>query len=539
MSDPGPRRAAHVSAASEESYLLDLQLKQEGLVFELTRVSNHGQLMAALETQPSMVIADLPLPWPGAADDLSELQRTRPDIPVVYRWGAAGSWSVEDGSAQLGRSVRSALALGVDRVQSPAERRRVLAEVVRYQNAHLRLGQIDTWDWEQALDRATEIIADTAAVERVSVWHLRADGRALECDSLFVRSTREHRKGGELALDSAYGRAIDQATFVAAHDAQHDPRTSAFATAYLEPIGITSMLDAPIRRGGRVVGVVCLEHVGPSRQWNVVEQCAAAAFASVVARILEVRDRRRVEEQWEESQRLEVLGRLAATVAHDFGNLATVITGFSETLLADCPQGDSRRDALVAIRDAGRSAGDLVRHLLAYTTGHAAAPRAIDLVSTIKSALPLVQRLLGKGIALRARLPEHPLWVRLDPSQVHRVLLNLAANARDAMKEHGTFTLELDRTGTAAGSPGRVRLCATDDGHGIPPDVLPHIFEPLYTTKAGGGGTGLGLSAVQAIVEQAGGTISAESRPGVATSFTVLLPPIEEPEQPVASVAGT
>lgn len=265
MDDPAPRRAAHVSAATEESYLLDLQLKHEGLAFDLTSVSNHDQLVAALATQPSMVIADLPLPWAGAAEELSELQRTRPDVPVVYRWGAAGSWSVEDGSAQLGRSVRSALALGVDHVQSPGERRRVLAEVVRYQTAHLRLGQLDMWDWEQALDRATEIIADTAAVERVSVWHLRSDGGALECDSLFQRSSREHRKGGELALDPAYRRAMDQATFVAAHDAQHDPRTSAFAKGYLEPIGITSMLDAPIRRGGRVVGVVCLEHVGPSR----------------------------------------------------------------------------------------------------------------------------------------------------------------------------------------------------------------------------------------------------------------------------------
>jgi hypothetical protein len=153
------RRMAHVSSAPEESYLLGLQLKHEGLDFAIDAVANGAELAAAIAGGVSLVMADLPLPWPGADEELSELQRTRHDIPVVFRWGSSGSWNVEDAGAQVARSVRGVLALGLDRDQSPEERRQVLEEVVRYQTAHLRLGQIDTWDWERALHQATEIMS--------------------------------------------------------------------------------------------------------------------------------------------------------------------------------------------------------------------------------------------------------------------------------------------------------------------------------------------------------------------------------------------
>jgi len=530
-------RAAHVSSAPEESYLLGLQLEQQELPLDIVTLSSSADLAAALAGPLALVIADLPLPWQGADDELGEVQRTRPDVPVVFRWGGAGYWSVEDSSMQLGRSVRTALALGPDREQSPEDRRRLLREVVRYQNAHLRLGQIDTWEWEKALDQATEIMADTADVERVGVWRLDGGRGRLECEALFVRSRRSHPKGGELNVDPSYRRAIERATFVAAHDAQHDPRTSAFADEYLRPLGITSMLDAPIRRGGRVDGVVCLEHVGPRRRWNVVEQCAAAAFANVVAKIFEVRERRRVEQQWQESRRLEIVGRMAGAIAHDFNNLATVIAGFSETLLPDFPEGDPRREALVAIHDAGRSATGLVRQLMAYTRQQDTDARTIDLCDAIRSVSPLVQQLLGSTITFEARLPAVPLWVHIDPSQIPRVVLNLAANSRDALPRGGTFTIELDVVaGPSATDTTRfVRLRATDNGSGIPPDVLPHIFEPLYTTKPAGQGTGLGLSAVHAIVTHAGGGLSADSCPGSSTCISVLLPEAPPPVERAAS----
>jgi signal transduction histidine kinase/CheY-like chemotaxis protein len=520
------KRAVHVSASPEESYLLGVQLEEQGLEFDITTVSDRRQFVASLEVPPSIVVADVPLPWPGADDELSELQRVRPDVPVVFRWGTAGSWSVEDSTSQLGRSVRAALSLGLESVQSPEERRRVLHEVVRYQSAHLQLGQLDTWDWEAALQRATEIMAETAHVERVGVWRLHANREQLECQTLFIRSQRRHVRGGEVPLAGAYRRAIEQATFIAAHDAQHDPRTSDFAADYLVPLGITSMLDAPIRRGGRVVGVVCFEHVGPPRQWNVVEQCAAAAFAGVVARIIEVGERRSIEEQWQESRRLEVIGRIAGGVAHDLGNLTTVITGYTEMLLSQSDDTGPAREALLAVDAAGRSATALVKQLLTYAARQAPVPRTVDLCETIRGLRMLIQRLLGSRIRLDTILPDGRLPVHIDATQVHRVVLNLAANSRDAMPEGGTFSVELDVVGPGDGAAAheRARLRVTDTGCGIPPEVLPHVFAPLYTTKAPGIGTGFGLASVHEIVTAAGGEVAVESRLGEFTRFTILLP---------------
>lgn len=521
-------RAAHISGAAEESYLLQVQLEHEQLDVDVVPVASRVELDAALATPLSMVIADLPLPWDGADVQLAELQTTRPDVPVVFRWGGAGSWSVEDATSQIGRSVRSVLALGLDREQSVEQRRATLEEVVRYQKAHLQIGKLDAWEWQETLREATRIMADTARVERVSIWRLEADRGVLDCEILYSRSRQQHFIGGALPVEAAYQRAIESATFVAANDAQNDPRTSAFREHYLLPLGITSMLDAPIRSGGRVVGVICLEHTGPPRQWNVIEQCAAAAFASVAGRILESRERRHLEEQWNEARRLEVIGRMAAAVAHDFSNLSTVIVGFAEALLAETAVDDPRREAMQAILEAGNSATGLVKQLLAYSKSQPHEARTLDVGAEIRVMEPLVRRLLGPAITFTTSIPDEPLYVKIEPAQLHRVVLNLAANSRDAMLNGGAFQLVLDSKPAPIDDRlrpmGFVRLRAIDSGEGIPDDVLPHIFKPLYTTKAEWGGTGLGLSAARAICAQAGGEISVESQVKVSTTFSVELP---------------
>lgn len=534
MADSSNRyRAAHVSGAPEESYLLNVQFEHEELDIEVIPVANQTDLDAALKTPLSLVIADLPLPWKGAETTIDALQTTRPDLPIVFRWGSAGAWNVEDATTQLGRSVRAALAVGFDRDLPAAHRKEMLDEVVRYQKAHLELTKLDTTDWEESLQQSTRIVAETTGAERVSVWRLAVDGRALECEILYSRSHKRHFVGGALPLDAAYRRAIESATFVAAHDAQKDPRTSAFSHDYLSPLGITSMLDAPIRLGGQVAGVICLEHVGPQRRWNVVEQCAAAAFASIAGRILEGRERKQLEEQWQEAKRLEVIGRMAGAVAHDFSNLSTVIVGFSESLLAETPADDPRREAIQAIHEAGTSATALVRQLLAYSKGQPHEARTLDVCNELRVMEPLVRRLLGPGIAFTVSIPADPLWVKIEAAQLHRVVLNLAANSRDAMPNGGTFQLVLDSlppSDDPLRPAGVVRLRAIDTGEGIPDDVMPHIFKPLYTTKADWGGTGLGLSAARAICTQAGGAIRVESEVKVSTTFSVELPRISPPK---------
>jgi len=259
----------------------------------------------------------------------------------------------------------------------------------------------------------------------------------------------------------------------------------------------------------------------------------------IAGRILEGRERKRLDEQWQEARRLEVIGRMAGAVAHDFSNLSTVIVGFSESLLAETPEDDPRREAMQAIYEAGTSATALVRQLLAYSKAQPHEARTLDVCNELKLMEPLVRRLLAPGITLTTSVPTGALWVKLEAAQFHRVVLNLAANSRDAMSGGGSFQLVVDGL-AASGDPlcprGVVRLRAIDTGEGIPEDVMPHIFKPLYTTKADWGGTGLGLSAARAICAQAGGAISVESEVGVSTTFLVELPRVGPPEN--SEVAG-
>ncbi|MEZ5283868.1 MAG: response regulator [Vicinamibacterales bacterium] len=522
----GPVRSAiHLSASPEETYLLTLQLEEDGLAVSLSTVSDGEALRAAMGSTASFIVADLPLPWDGAAEELDEIQRTRPDVPVVFRWGGAGRWSAEDGSAQVARSVRSVLSLGFDRPQSPEEHRRILQEVVRYQQAHLRLGELHTDDWEAALRAGLEIMADTARVERVSVWRIDARASELECEALFTRSQRAHSTGGRLALSQPYLDAAQRATFVAAPDAVQDPRTSEFGVDYLHPLRIVSMLDAPIRAGGQVVGMMCLESVDAPRQWNVVEQCAAAAFAGFVGRLLEIRERKRLQTELEASRRMELVGRLASAVAHDFGNFATVIVGGAGTLLAELPHDDPQRPMLEAVHRAGISSGDLVRQLLAFAKAPVSPARTVDLCQVLRETAPLMRRLLGASVTLAVTAPDDAVWIRLDTAQAQRVLLNLAANARDAMTGGGRFTVDLRREDAAGGRDTfDAVLRLRDTGRGMSASVLPHIFTPLFTTKSASGGTGLGLSAVKTIVDDASGAIAVGSEVDRGTWFELRFP---------------
>ncbi|MEO6709081.1 MAG: ATP-binding protein, partial [Planctomycetota bacterium] len=299
--------------------------------------------------------------------------------------------------------------------------------------------------------------------------------------------------------------------------------------------GITSMLDAPVRRDGRIVGVVCHEHLGPVRHWSLLDQCAAAAIADIVARALEVRERKRAEARLRESEKFEVIGRLAGRLAHDFNNLLTVILGNAQLALQRPAVDPAERESLSQIVQAGEDASALIRQLLAYSRREVLRPRTIDLHEFVTAQISLVSRLLGDDIQLKTELGTSPLWVEIDPTEFQQVLLNLAANARDAMPHGGQFVLSLKQDPGPA-KKSRVRLCARDTGSGIEPEVLPHIFEPFYTTKEAKLGTGLGLASVGEIIRRANAEISVSSSPGRGSSFEICFaaaaPPSPEPDSP-------
>jgi PAS domain S-box-containing protein len=253
----------------------------------------------------------------------------------------------------------------------------------------------------------------------------------------------------------------------------------------------------------------------------------------MIGGVSDLTERKRLEGQLLHSQKMESVGRLAGGVAHDFNNLLTVILGTVDLAGSAIKPGDPLSADLAEIKDAAERAAGLTQQLLAFSRRQVLQPRVVDINAAIASTLALLRRVIGEDIEIRFT-PGADLWsVRADPGQFEQVLLNLAVNARDAMPTGGllsiaTRNLTVDET-YAAGHPVMrpgpyVSITVSDSGLGMDADTREHAFEPFYTTKPVGKGTGLGLATVYGVVQQSGGSIHLYSEPGRGTTFRILLP---------------
>jgi len=247
-------------------------------------------------------------------------------------------------------------------------------------------------------------------------------------------------------------------------------------------------------------------------------------------------NRKKLEEQFRQSQKMEAVGRLAGGIAHDFNNLLTCINGYSELLTLKMDGRDPSRKFAEEIHAAGEKAAALTRQLLAFSRRQVLQPEVLDLNSVVRDLEQMIRRLIGEDIDLHV-IQSSPLGrVKADPGQISQVIMNLVVNARDAMPHGGhliiqTADVELDENFVLEPSgtrPGHyVMLAVRDSGSGMGPEVRSHLFEPFFTTKELGKGTGLGLSTVYGIVKQSEGYVSVDSRVGVGTTFTIYLPRVE------------
>ena len=254
-----------------------------------------------------------------------------------------------------------------------------------------------------------------------------------------------------------------------------------------------------------------------------------------------------LESQFQQSQKMETIGRLAGGVAHDFNNLLQAILGFVELLMAHTPASDNRHDDLLQVQRAAERAAELTRQLLAFSRKQMIEPRILNLNATIADMEKMLNRLLGEGAVLVTALDPALHRIKADPSQVEQVLLNLAVNARDAMPHGGRLTIRTANvtfSQTEAAVQPEVHsgefivLSITDNGQGMSPEVQEHIFEPFFSTKSVGQGTGLGLSVIYGIVKQNNGWINVYSQPGQGSTFTIHLPAYlgPDPAAPAAAV---
>ena len=253
--------------------------------------------------------------------------------------------------------------------------------------------------------------------------------------------------------------------------------------------------------------------------------------------IVDITERRLLENQLQQARRMEAVGRLAGGVAHDFNNLLTIIKGYVELALNRVAAHPELRGNIQQIADAADRAVTLVRQLLAFSRKQVLKPKVLDLNTIVLNMDKMVRRLMSETIEMTTKVEKHLGAVKADPGQIEQVILNLIVNARDAMPDGGQLWIEtknVELNASFAGDqssikPGsHVMLSVRDTGVGITPDTLPHIFEPFYTTKESSRGTGLGLSTVYGIVKQSGGHILVTSELGQGTTFKVYLPRVED-----------
>jgi two-component system, cell cycle sensor histidine kinase and response regulator CckA len=349
--------------------------------------------------------------------------------------------------------------------------------------------------------------------------------------------------------DSAAARLIfqDQAS-LAVHDAGTDPRLASVSDR-LRRAGIASLLAVPVVFDGKAVAALVLGSALP-RVFSAPDvdlaECVAQQVAGVLARLRLNEERRQLEERYHHAQKMEALGRLTGSVAHDFNNILTVIMGNSEVVLSHLRGDDRFRGEMDQIRQAADRAATLTRQLLTFARHQVVELQVLDVNDVLRGMGGMLRTLVGEDIDLHLAPDPTPARVKVDKGQLEQVIMNLVVNARDAMPKGGSLTLEsrsvqLDEAyahqHADVHSGAYVLIAVSDTGTGMGAETMAKAFEPFFTTKQKGKGTGLGLATVHGIVAQSGGHVWLYSELGHGTTVKVYLPSAQaDSEQAAPSV---
>ncbi len=295
--------------------------------------------------------------------------------------------------------------------------------------------------------------------------------------------------------------------------------------------------DAVLRRKALVEAVEAVPHRQGVHYWliykfPIVDENDEVQFIGGMG--IDITERRQLEDQLRQSQKMEAVGRLAGGVAHDFNNLLTVISGYGDMIMRGLAPEDPLHGCVEEVLKAASRATSLTNQLLAFSRRQVIQPKILDLNILVANMDRMLRRVIGEHIELETVLTPGLGSVKADAGQLEQVIMNLAVNARDAMPEGGKLYIRTGNVDVPHSSrlhadvrPGSyVRLTVADTGKGMDAEIMVHLFEPFYTSKATGKGTGLGLSTVYGIVKQSGGEIVVESQPGSGATFHIYLPRI-------------
>jgi len=488
-----------VEDVPEDAELVEHELRRAGVGGTTRRVDTEGDFSRALrEFNPDLILSDHSLPTFSAADALRIAQRDAPGVPLIIVTGSldeetaadyikagAADYIVKHHLERLGPAVLRALAL-----------------------KHAREDQARA---QEQLRQSEERFRTLIEGVRDVIFALGPDGTITSLNPAFETTLGWPR-------DEWLGKPLEQLVHPDDVPLALELLGSAVRS---EPRGVR-VLRVRTRKGDYRIGEI-----------SVTPQFREGKLVGIFGTARDVTERLSLEQQLRQAQKMEAVGRLAGGVAHDFNNILTAITGFSDLLLEDLAGDDPKRQDLMEIRKAAERAAGLTRQLLAFSRQQVMQTKVLDLNSLVSDTESMLGRLLGEDVTLATRLAPELGPVQADPGQIEQVIMNLAVNARDAMPNGGKLTIEtanieLDPSYTQEHFPVRpgsyVMLAVTDSGTGMDDETQTHIFEPFFTTKEQGKGTGLGLATVYGIVKQSDGYIWVYTELGHGTTFKIYLP---------------
>ena len=424
------------------------------------------------------------------------------------------------------------------RVEADREREDRWVRIQRQQEAIIQIGRNPAMvegDFSAMAQVIVSLAADVLDVSFSSLWLLDDGMTQLRC----VASSGAEPAGETRILQvteiPAYMEALETGRYLDAPDARHDPRTMHLIENYLKPNAIGALLDAPVRLGGRLAGVLCNEHHGGPRYWRPDEVHFATELADQASQALAIQERRAFEARMQQSQKLESLGILAGGLAHDFNNLLTAIMGNVDLALMDIPEENSATTSLKEIKSLSTRAAELCRSMLAYAGKGKFLIRPILLNEEIREIGCILASSIPRNIRLVYKFEEGLPPIEADKGQIQQVIMNLMLNASEAIGgEDGNVTVKTyavegetdfspeDYVTDSPDAGVYVAFEVSDTGVGMEREVLEKIFNPFFSTKFVG--RGMGLSGVLGIVRGHKGCIRVHSTPGRGSVFTVLIP---------------
>ncbi|MGE3269005.1 MAG: response regulator [Chloroflexota bacterium] len=502
----------------DDVLLLQRELKRGGYDTTVRRVENAAALTAALdEAEWDVVLCDYVIPGLDIMDALRAVQERGLDIPFIIVSGRVG----EDEAA-------TALKAGAHDFVTKERLSRLVPAIER--------------ERREAADRARRRQAEQALRESEERYRLLVE--SIQDYAICLLDTAGYVSSWNGGAEHIFGHLRDEI------------RGSHLARLFRVLDGTQDLpaqiLDAAARMGTYESEVWCTRKDGSSLLASILITAVRDEDGSLRGFTLVSRDiteQMRMAEERMQSQKLETIGRLAGSVAHDFNNLLTIVSGFTELLGQSIEPDETHQMYLDEITKAANQAASLTQQLLAFGRRQLLQPRVIDLNEIVSGMETMLRRVIGEHLDLIARLDASPSLIRADAVQIQQALLNLVINARDAMPTEGAVIITTGNTREAIGSDGEaiplVTLTVSDTGHGMDAGTLARIFEPFFSTKEVGKGSGLGLATVDGIVAQSGGRIKVTSEPGQGTTFTILLPVTDDSlagnqvAGPVASTSGS